>query len=239
MSKWIISRYNHDISYLKDYTDDYILYDRSEVPIEGSIVVPNTGSDLYDKFTYIIDNYDNLPDVAVYTKANIFKYCTPEEFELIKDNKTYTPIFTKHHKETTIDLGKTHKEVLEMRYPTEEMTQLIHRMNLMHLPPEVRKFSFYDADGMYNELNIPAYLQSRPTKDFFQECKIFEELQGLLGILGREYLQFAPGSNYILPKENILKHPKAFYEKLRSYLDWDVYPGEAMVVERGLHTIWR
>src|SRR3990167_2184405 len=96
--KWILSRYNHDIGYLKDYTDDYVIYDRSPEPVEGSIVVPNIGTDWYDKFTYIIDNYDNLPDVAVYTKANIFKYITPEEFELIKDNTTFTTILTQHHK---------------------------------------------------------------------------------------------------------------------------------------------
>ena len=39
--KWILSRFNHDISYLKDYTDDYVIYDRSPEPVEGAIVVPN------------------------------------------------------------------------------------------------------------------------------------------------------------------------------------------------------
>lgn len=96
--KWIISRYNHDIIYLKDYTDDYVLYDRSPEPIKGSIVVPNIGSDIYDKFTYIIDNYDNLPDVFALIKGNLFKYITKEEFELVKDNKTFTPLLTKGHK---------------------------------------------------------------------------------------------------------------------------------------------
>jgi hypothetical protein len=60
----------------------------------------------------------------------------------------------------------------------------------------------------------------------------------LLGIYGLDYVPFAPGSNYILPKETILKHPKELYEKLRSYLDWTVYPGEAQIIERGLYTLW-
>jgi hypothetical protein len=54
-----------------------------------------------------------------------------------------------------------------------------------------------------------------------------------------EYLPFAPGSNYILPKENILKHSKDHYQKLRSFLEWDVYPGEAQILERGLYTLWK
>jgi len=68
--KWVISRYNHNVDWLKDYAkpEDVVMYDRSDaVPIhEGAIEVRNLGSDLYDKFTFIIDNYDNLPDVANY-----------------------------------------------------------------------------------------------------------------------------------------------------------------------------
>lgn len=191
--KYILSRYNHDIAWLKDYTDDFVLYDRSDATIEGSIVVPNIGSDIYDKFTYIIDNYDNLPDVAVYTKANIFKYITKEEFDLIKDNKTFTPILSFKHK---------------TRFP----------------------ICFY-INNLYYELNNYWYLKSHPAKRK-------EELIKFLGIKYKLYLKFAPGSNYIVPKENIMKHPKEYYIKLRSFLDWAVYPGEAQIIERSLYYIW-
>ena len=53
------------------------------------------------------------------------------------------------------------------------------------------------------------------------------------------YVGFAPGSNYILPKEHILKHPKETYEDLRWILNYDRYPGESMVIERGLYNLWR
>ena len=65
------------------------------------------------------------------------------------------------------------------------------------------------------------------------------EIMNLMGVTPFEPLQFAPGSNYILPKENILKHPKSLYEKLRSYLDYTIYPPEAWVIERGLYSLWR
>ena len=197
--KWIISRYNHDISYLKDYTDDYVIYDRSPKPLSEAIVVPNLGTDIYDKFTYIIDNYDNLPDVAVYTKANIFKYITKEEFDKVKDNTTFTPLLTKNHK----------------TYSNEEGV-----------------VCYYDKQGMFNEVNNFWYLYPHPAKfapiiiDFFH---MKEKL----------YNTFAPGSNYILPKENILKHPKEVYEKFRSCLDWDVYPGDAQLLERNLYELWK
>lgn len=195
--KYIISRYNHDLSWLKNYTDDYVLYDRSEQPLEGAIVVPNIGSDIYDKFTYIIDNYDNLPDVAVYTKANLFKYITPEEFDKVKDNQTYTPLFTKLHKVDS-------------------------------------KTAFYSNDGMYNERNSAWIFLAHPLKSKTS----FEKLLHLLKFDEGDYWTFAPGSNYILPKENILQHSKEFYKELRGFLEWAVYPGEALFIERQLHKLW-
>ncbi len=194
--KYIISRYNHDISWLKDYTDDFILYDRSEKPLKGSIIVPNIGSDIYDKLTYIIDNYDNLPSVAVYTKANLFKYITKEEFDQVKDNHKFTPLLTQEHK--------------------------------TYLP-----ICYYE-NGLYHELNNYWYLGMHP-------CKSHESMIELLQLLNNVtlYHAFAPGSNYIVPKENILQHTKVFYMKLRSFLDWSVYPGEAQIIERNLFNIWR
>lgn len=197
--KWVISRYNQDISYLPEYTSDYVLYDRSEEPLPESILVRNIGTDLYDKFTYIIDNYDNLPDVAIYTKANLFKYLTKEEFDKVKDNKTFTPLLTKNHKVYSNEDGPV---------------------------------CFYDNKGMFNEVNNFWYLYPHPAKFPPRIIEIFK-------MNSRLYNEFAPGSNYILPKENILQHPKSLYEELRSFLDWDIYPGDAQMLERNLYYLWK
>lgn len=187
------------MDWVKDYPDtEFTIYDRSEIPIEGSIVVPNIGTDIYDKFTYIIDNYDNLPDVAIYSKANLFKYITKEEFDKVKDNKTFTPLLTKNHKVYSDGNGPV---------------------------------CFYDNQGMFNEVNNFWYLYPHP-------AKFAPLIVGFFGMKERLYNKFAPGSNYILPKKNILKHPKEVYEKLRSYLDWDVYPGDAQLLERNLYYLW-
>jgi hypothetical protein len=193
--KYIISRFNHDLSWLKEYTDDYVLYDRSPSPLPGSIIVPNIGSDLYDKLTYIIDHYDDLPEVAVYAKANLFKYITKEEFDKVKNNTTFTPLLTANHH--------------------------------TYLP-----VCFYSEDGMYNEINDSWYL-------LIHAAPRAQQLRTLLGLNDKQYLKFAPGSNYILPKENILQHPKAFYETLREFLAYDVYPGEAQICERALYYLWK
>lgn len=195
--KFILSRYNHDMSWMEDYPAEYVIYDRSERPMKGSIKAPNIGSDIYDKFTFIIDNYNNLPQVAIYSKANIFQYTSKKEFDEIKDNKTFTPILTQNHKE--------------------------------------KEGVCYYKDGIYYEINNNWFLIAHKPKNM--ETVI--ELKELLGIDTMEYIPFAPGSNYILPKKNILKHSKEHYKKLRSYLDWDIYPGEAQIMERGLYNLWR
>lgn len=192
--KYVISRYNHNLNWLSEYSDDYLVYDRSEVPLAGAKVVRNVGSDIYDKFTFIIDNYDSLPKVAVYTKANLFKYITKEEFDKVKDNKTFTPLLTQNHK--------------------------------------VDGVINYYKDGMYYEINNYWYLNAHP-------AKYAKEIIEFTGMDKREYNAFAPGSNYILPKENILQHSKKIYKQLRSYLDWDVYPGDCQLLERNLYYLWR
>lgn len=198
--KFILSRYNHNMDWLKDYPEaEVVMYDRSDVEphFEGAISVPNIGTDWYDKFTYIIDNYENLPDVALYSKANLFKFITKEEFDKLKDNTTLTPILTQNH--------RTYEPVC--RY----------------------------VDGMYEESNTRWYLASHPCKNEQNEL----ELLVMLGMSDKQNVQFAPGSSYIVPKQTILKHSKGFYQKLRSYLEWAIYPGEAMLIERGIYNLWK
>ena len=202
--KYIISRYNHDMAPILKYAkEDFVLYDRSEEKINDyrMIPVPNIGSDIFDKFTYIIDNYDNLPEIAVYTKANLFQYITQEEFETAlkkaEKEKVLVPLLTQNHK--------------------------------TYMP-----ICFYSDDGMYNELNNRWYLAQHGCKHLGRP----DELMSILGMKDKEYLKFAPGSNYIVPRANILQYPKEFYITLRKFLDWDVYPGEAQIMERGLFYLW-
>lgn len=200
--KFVVSRFNQDISWLKDYTNDVVLYDRSKEPAPNSIVVPNIGSDIYDKYTYIIDNYENLPDIAVYTKANLFKYCPKEEFDVLyKNAQGFTPLLTQNHR--TYSEGGV-------------------------------SVCFYQ-DKIYFEINNYWYLGSHPMRDNY----FVHQIAQMMGFYNLSYVPFAPGSNYILTKENILQHPKSFYEQLRKYLEWNVYPGEAQLEERGLYSIWK
>lgn len=86
--------------------DDYLIYDRSDDGLDHLadfdqskiIKTENMGQVDYDKLCYLIDNYDNLPEVFLWGKTNLFKYITKEEYDLVKDNTTFTPLLTQGHK---------------------------------------------------------------------------------------------------------------------------------------------
>lgn len=86
--------------------EDYVLYDRSDDGIDHLkdfdqskiITTKNEGQVDFDKLSYLVENYDNLPDVFLWGKTNLFKYITKEEYENVKDTRTFTPLLTKGHK---------------------------------------------------------------------------------------------------------------------------------------------
>lgn len=102
----MVSRYNQDVSWINKYASSMILYDRSDNPVPGSNIVPNLGTDIADKLHYIITNYNNLMPVAVYTKANLFKYISQPEFDRVKNNQSFTPLLTMNHRTYKGEDGK-------------------------------------------------------------------------------------------------------------------------------------
>lgn len=93
--------------------DDYLIYDRSDskdylkdFDQSKIIYTQNIGQVDYDKLSYIIDHYDDMPDVFLWGKTNLFKYITHEEYEKVKDNTTFTPLLTQNHKIYSDNLGQ-------------------------------------------------------------------------------------------------------------------------------------
>ncbi len=96
--KYVLTHYSGDWEWVKEYTDDFLIYNRTDEEIPNSIKRENVGDADYDKLTYLIDNYYNLPEVFLWSKSNLFKFITKEEFEKVKDNTDFTPLLTKNHK---------------------------------------------------------------------------------------------------------------------------------------------
>lgn len=191
---------DHDISWIPELAgdDEYFIYDRSgNVELPHKVPRENRGDADYDRLSYICDNYYNLPDVFMLCKSNIFKFISPEEFDLVKNNQVFTPLLTQNHK------------VYE---------------------PVCR----YNGD-IYEEINNSWYLNEVPAMHF----KNYYEFAKQFHLPSPEYLQFAPGGNYILTRDTVHKHGLAFYEGLRDILPYCQNPGEAHMIERSYYNIWK
>ena len=206
----VISQYNRDLSWVPEYTDNYLIYDRGPEPsypptIDQTKVkkAPNVGYNSYDYFTYIIDHYDDLPDVVIFAKAWTWpRHVTKEYFDRVMNNSYFTPLTD----------WKMHKD----RWP----------------------YGFFSPEGLLCELNTDIFLRhpDRPTRyvhrynDFLRFC--FKEP------LIPRYRMFAPGGDYIVPKANILKLSKVVYENLRLFMSHDKHAGETHIIERTCIQLW-
>lgn len=103
--KAILINHNFTPTWLLGSGLDYYLYDRSDskeylkdFPQERIRYTENYGNVDYDKLSYLVEYYDNLPDIFLWGKSNLFQFITPEEWKEVKDNKIFTPLLTKNHK---------------------------------------------------------------------------------------------------------------------------------------------
>lgn len=70
--KIIVSRYNENINWLNGEIENCIIYNKgNKLNIENEICLKNVGRESETYLHYIITNYNNLPDVVVFTQAKI------------------------------------------------------------------------------------------------------------------------------------------------------------------------
>ena len=209
-------------SWVHKWADNYLIYDRAHRYEESERVVhqTNVGQNIYDIFYFIINHYDNLPDVTIFCRACLMfpkgrekplssGNVGEEKVRSVINNTTFTEIH---------DLGpEVHEKYINSPLPASKMA----------------------TDGGYLELNNSWYMNQIPWKyfgnlnAFLRDVYVEPEIS--------TYIRFSPGANYVIPKENILKYSKNFYEQIIKYISWrdsGEAPGESHMLERALYTIF-
>jgi hypothetical protein len=70
--KIVVARYNENISWLRNEMKNCIIYNKGEkLNIENEIILKDVGRESGTYLQYIISNYNNLPDIIVFTQARI------------------------------------------------------------------------------------------------------------------------------------------------------------------------
>ncbi len=91
-----ISHFNGDISWVKNIRkENYIIYNKSGNNIDhitdNYISIKNVGYNIYSYLKFIIDNYENLPNVTVFCKDNIFtRHLSIQLFQKLINRKSFT-----------------------------------------------------------------------------------------------------------------------------------------------------
>ena len=71
--KAVLTHWSGDWTWVKDFTDEWRIYNRSDEDIPNSIKRENVGDADYDKLTFLIENYYDLPEIFLWSKSNLFK----------------------------------------------------------------------------------------------------------------------------------------------------------------------
>lgn len=91
---FVVSQWNNDISWVDEYTDRFLIYDKSNTLPEGEKIlkIQNVGYNIYDICHYIVSNYDNLPEVVAFFEGDPFTHCKREVFDELIYNVNFTPL---------------------------------------------------------------------------------------------------------------------------------------------------
>ena len=83
--------------------EDVTLYDRSDDKIQRTFAAKtfkteNKGDVDSDKLGYLIENYENLPDVFLWSKTNIFKFVDEDTLKTALQSGKFAPLMKKDHR---------------------------------------------------------------------------------------------------------------------------------------------
>lgn len=128
------------------------------------------------------------------------------------------------------------------RHVTLEYFDRVYRNNaytLLYADPEFRArphVSSVPYESALLEINNSWYMHQRP----FRYLSSFNDALDFLFAdpVRPEWVMFAPGGCYIVPRENLLKYPAGFYRGLAFLTSYDYFPAEAYLVERLMHTVF-
>lgn len=210
---FVISRFNEDASWIKKYTNNYIIYNKGKELLGlKAIKRPNFGGNQFDIFHFIYNNYHHLPNLMAFVQANPFDHCKKEVFDKLICQEKFTPLEY---------YGNTPANSYEKR-------------DLDGGFLEINNSWYLEAHN--KTIKEKGYKITCPFKNFNQYMnEIFENYDY------PKFIRFAPGSQYLVEKERCLYYPKGFWKHIMDIFPKDqrVNGGiEAHIIERSLWLIF-
>jgi len=103
--------YNYDPQdWWRDYDIQAIMYDRSDDVVNRKFdanvrKTENRGNVDFDKLDFLVEFYDDLPEIFLWSKTNLWKYCDRDTFERALAIGEFSPLIRPDHKTYSDKLG--------------------------------------------------------------------------------------------------------------------------------------
>jgi hypothetical protein len=204
----VVLRYNRDISWIKEYSNNILIYNTGEPLNNGYnytiINMENLGNSTNPKhmLKFFVDNYDNLPICIAFLQDYPFDHCKKEVLDkLILNNcltalEYYGPIPGNNWEKRAEDGGYIEKN---------DYAYIRANDHLYHHTCKYSEFDVFMNHYFENYLHL-------------------------------DWLRFAPGCQYIIEKKNVLQYPREFWNNLMNEIN--VFGStEAFIIERALYYI--
>jgi len=198
-----ISCYEGNLEVLK-YAHSYSLLAKYGSTVEFGdfpyIEIPNVGYNLFAYFTYILENYSNLPDNVLFIKNNIFPRHMSEDVFCNIINSDQKMFFDPN--------------ILQFRRP----------------------FAYISPDNRFFEFNNDWYLRAKSPIYFGSLNKFLSHF--FVVNSWPVYVEFPPGGNLLVSREQIMCRPIEFYARMSETFDYCELAPESYFVERSLFYIF-
>lgn len=147
----------------KDHGMEALVYDRSddgkERKFDANVIkTENRGNVDLDKLNFLIDHYDDMPDVFLWGKSNIFKYVTEANLAEAIDAGEFAPLLKYDHATYSDQRGQV------VCYYSGNMYHEIN--NSWYVAEMDSRFPSYDAWAQHLNLPSPQYLAFPPGGNF-------------------------------------------------------------------------
>jgi hypothetical protein len=221
--RFVVARYNENIDWLNDVSDNTIILNKGEpLNIRNEIILKNVGRESESYLQYIIMNYENLPDIVVFTQANISDH---------RGENNYIHLL--------IMLKEAHQYGKSIPIITHES----YSNNEVWWDPE---FNYHNIDFLY-QFDVNLGINNPMLKKYYDENIKWYLQENYLNnrhITFRRW--FTENINSLYPetihlyacglfavrKELILKHSKEYYKNLIKQLNHHINPIEGHFFER-------
>jgi len=205
-SKYIIARYEENLDWLEKFPFHKILvFNKGNINIEKfkSISLPNVGRESHTYLHYIIENYNNLPDVCVFMQGKIEDHIQND----LKNDYLYI------------------KKMELEAYLFGLSQNFIYLKNLENVSSKwaYPNFNILTQDVLKNMFKV-----ENPTKSIFSEWF----LENIGEKYPNENLKIYGGGIFGIRKDLILSRPITYYQNILSYLNKENAPLEGHFMER-------